>query len=49
MFEKAVERLIFTSRWLMAPFYLGLIAVLAVLVVKFLQEADPFRARTSST
>ena len=35
MFEKAVERLIFTSRWLMAPFYLGLIAVLAVLVIKF--------------
>lgn len=38
MLEKAVERLIFTSRWLMAPFYLGLIAVLAVLMVKFLQE-----------
>ena len=28
MIEKTIERLIFASRWLMAPFYLGLIAVL---------------------
>ena len=42
MFEKAVERLIFTSRWLMAPFYLGLIAVLGVLVIKFAQEVAHF-------
>src|SRR5829696_8552494 len=42
MLEKAVERLIFTSRWLMAPFYLGLIAVLAVLMVKFAQEVWHF-------
>ena len=42
MFEKAVERLIFTSRWLMAPFYLGLIAVLGVLVIKFAQEVVHF-------
>ncbi|MFL5332873.1 MAG: TIGR00645 family protein [Geminicoccaceae bacterium] len=42
MIEKAVERLIFTSRWLMAPFYLGLIAVLAVLMIKFAQEVWHF-------
>ena len=26
--EKAFERLLFASRWLMAPMYLGLVAVL---------------------
>jgi uncharacterized protein (TIGR00645 family) len=38
MIEKSVERLIFASRWLMAPFYIGLIAVLAMLMIKFAQE-----------
>jgi uncharacterized protein (TIGR00645 family) len=38
MIEKSIERLIFGSRWLMAPFYIGLIAVLAVLMIKFAQE-----------
>jgi uncharacterized protein (TIGR00645 family) len=38
MIEKTVERLIFGSRWLMAPFYIGLIAVLAMLMIKFAQE-----------
>jgi uncharacterized protein (TIGR00645 family) len=38
MIENAIERVIFGSRWLMAPFYLGLIVVLAVLMVKFAQE-----------
>lgn len=33
--EKLIERFIFVSRWLMAPFYLGLIVALAVLLVKF--------------
>ena len=36
--EALLERLIFASRWLMAPFYLGLIVVLALLAVEFLQE-----------
>ena len=36
--EHTLERLIFGSRWLMAPFYLGLIVCLAVLLVKFVQE-----------
>ena len=36
--ERALENLLFASRWLMAPFYLGLIVSLAVLMVKFVQE-----------
>lgn len=36
--EKAIERVLFASRWLMAPFYLGLIAALLMLMVKFVQE-----------
>ncbi len=36
--EHTLERVIFGSRWLMAPFYLGLIVCLAVLLVKFVQE-----------
>lgn len=37
--EHALERAIFASRWLLAPFYLGLAGGLAVLLVKFAQEA----------
>ena len=33
-----MERLIFGSRWLLAPFYLGLCLALGVMMVKFLQE-----------
>ncbi len=36
--EAAFERFIFASRWLMAPFYLGLIAALVALVVVFVQD-----------
>jgi uncharacterized protein (TIGR00645 family) len=36
--ERIVERLIFASRWLQAPLYLGLILVMALLVGKFFQE-----------
>jgi uncharacterized protein (TIGR00645 family) len=36
--EFMIEWLIVRSRWLMAPFYLGLIAGLAVLLVKFFLE-----------
>ena len=42
MIETAVQRLIFMSRWLMAPIYLGLIVVLGVLVVTFLEELIHF-------
>ena len=34
--ENGFESLIFNSRWLMAPFYLGLVVSLAVLLLKFL-------------
>ena len=33
--ERAFERFIFASRWLMAPFYLGLVAALVALVFVF--------------
>jgi len=33
--ERAFERFIFASRWLMAPFYLGLVVALVALVVVF--------------
>jgi uncharacterized protein (TIGR00645 family) len=36
--EHAVENLIYWSRWLMAPVYLGLIAALAILIVTFFRE-----------
>ena len=33
--ERGFERMLFNSRWLMAPFYLGLVISLAVLLLKF--------------
>lgn len=36
--ERAIERLILVSRWLMAPFYVGLIVALCVLLFKFVRE-----------
>lgn len=36
--ERTMEKAIFASRWLMAPFYLGLALMLGVLMVKFVQE-----------
>lgn len=36
--ESALEGLIFRSRWLMAPFYVGLILAIVLLLVKFVQE-----------
>ena len=35
--EHALETVLFNSRWLMAPFYLGLVISLAVLLYKFAQ------------
>ena len=35
--ERGLESLIFNSRWMMAPFYLGLVVSLAVLLYKFLE------------
>jgi uncharacterized protein (TIGR00645 family) len=38
MIERSLERLIFASRWLLVPFYLGLTIALALLAVKFVQK-----------
>lgn len=39
MLERTIERLLFASRWLLAPVYLGLSIALLALGVKFFQEA----------
>ncbi len=36
--ERGIETVIYLSRWLMAPVYLGLIAALAILIVTFFRE-----------
>ena len=36
--ESALERALFASRWLMAPFYIGLVLALAVLLGIFVRE-----------
>ncbi len=36
--EALIEWVIYTSRWLMAPVYLGLIAALVILIVTFFRE-----------
>ena len=38
MVERTLERFLFASRWLLAPFYAGLVFALAVLLFKALQE-----------
>jgi uncharacterized protein (TIGR00645 family) len=40
--EYLLERVIFSSRWLLAPFYLGLVLALALLLVKFAKEFIAF-------
>lgn len=47
-FEKGLERVIFASRWLLAPFYLGLIGALTVLLVKFAEELLAMITKVSS-
>ena len=37
-FEIALEKTIFKSRWLLAPFYVGLMLSIVLLFVKFVQE-----------
>jgi uncharacterized protein (TIGR00645 family) len=36
--EYALEAVLFASRWLLAPFYLGLAISVAILMIKFIQE-----------
>jgi uncharacterized protein (TIGR00645 family) len=38
MIERALERFLFSSRWLLAPFYVGLVICLVILLLKALQE-----------
>lgn len=38
MIEKFIERMLFASRWILAPVYLGLSIALLALAVKFFQE-----------
>jgi uncharacterized protein (TIGR00645 family) len=40
--ETGLEGILFSSRWLMAPFYLGLVISLAVLLYKFILELWEF-------
>ena len=52
--ERGIEKVIFSSRWLLAPFYVGLVAALLVLLIKFGQElwhfvAHPLRATEAET
>ncbi|MEJ1157392.1 TIGR00645 family protein [Prosthecomicrobium sp. N25] len=42
MIERNLERGLFASRWLLAPFYVGLVLALAGLLVKFVQELVHF-------
>src|ERR1700745_520866 len=36
--EVTIERVLFASRWLLAPFYLGMIVALAALLFVFMRE-----------
>ena len=40
--EHGIETVLFNSRWLMAPFYLGLVVCLAVMLYKFLKKLWEF-------
>lgn len=36
--ERTIEKLIFASRWILAPFFLGLLVAMVVLLFKFMKE-----------
>jgi uncharacterized protein (TIGR00645 family) len=38
LLETGIEKFVFSSRWLLSPFYMGMVAVILVLFVKFAQE-----------
>ena len=42
MIEESTEKILFSSRWLLAPIYLGLIVVLIVILVKFVISVISF-------
>ena len=47
--ERAFENVIFGSRWILAPFYLGLSISLCILLVKFVQQAFELLVHAVST
>ena len=47
--ERAFENVIFGSRWLLAPFYLGLSLSLCILLIKFVQQAFGLLAHAITT
>jgi uncharacterized protein (TIGR00645 family) len=38
LIEKIIEKGLFASRWVMAPFYIGLVGALVVLLFSFMQD-----------
>lgn len=42
MIERTLEKFLFASRWLLAPFYVALVVALALLLVKTMQEVWHF-------
>ena len=40
--ERGLEKVLFNSRWLMAPFYVGLVVAIAVLFLKFIRMLVEF-------
>jgi uncharacterized protein (TIGR00645 family) len=44
MIERIIESILFSSRWLLAPFYLGLVAALAMLLITFVTKSVKFIA-----
>ncbi len=42
MIERLIEKILFSSRWLLAPFYLGLVAALVMLLISFVAKSVKF-------
>jgi uncharacterized protein (TIGR00645 family) len=42
MIERLIEKILFSSRWLLAPFYLGLVAALVMLLIAFVMKSAKF-------
>jgi uncharacterized protein (TIGR00645 family) len=46
--EAGVEGVLFASRWILAPFYLGMVLALAVILVVFVRELIAVLAHNST-
>jgi uncharacterized protein (TIGR00645 family) len=42
MIERMIENILFSSRWLLAPFYLGLVVALAMMLITFVAKTIKF-------